>query len=106
MSKIRLLAVVAVCSLLPLPSYGQQVVDGSASVLGDDDLAQLLSALPGFLLDPSSAQLSKLHKDPDNGDYICGFFNAKNSFGGYVGMQPFRYGLKNKMLITKMNTPC
>ncbi|WP_085025605.1 hypothetical protein [Ensifer aridi] len=84
----------------------QEVTDGSTGTITPQELAALVASLPNFLKDPESARLSKLHLDPDNQDYVCGFLNAKNGFGGYVGDQPFRYGLKNGMLITDMNTPC
>lgn len=77
----------------------QEVIDGSASNIEASELDALLKSTPEFLKDPTSAQFSKLRKDPTNSDYICGSINAKNAFGGYVGTQYFRYGLGNGMLI-------
>lgn len=88
------------------PGLCQEISDGSEKNISSQQLAALVGALPEFLKDPDSARLSKLHLDPDNADYVCGFVNAKNGFGGYVGDQPFRFGLTNSMLITGMNTPC
>lgn len=88
------------------PVFSQSVTDGSESRISSAELRLLYKVLPDFLKDPASAQFTKLHKDPNNGDYICGFVNAKNGMGGYTGTQPFRFGIKNEMLITGMNSPC
>lgn len=40
------------------------------------------------LKDPVSAQFRNLRGGKSNGS-VCGEINAKNSFGGYVGFQPF-----------------
>lgn len=40
----------------------------------------------GHLRDPNSLMLRDLHV---RGEAICGYLNAKNSFGGYVGFTPF-----------------
>lgn len=41
--------------------------------------------------DPDSVQVSGLEAaEYENGSYIvCGFYNAKNGFGGYAGRTPF-----------------
>lgn len=80
-------------------AHSQVVVDDSSSKIESAELEALVKSAPEFLKDPASAQFSKLRKDPDNADYICGQVNAKNGFGGYVGTRYFRYGLKNGMLI-------
>lgn len=86
--------------------FAQTVTDGSEGSITSGEMEGLMKVLPEFLKDPTSVQISKLHKDKDNGDYVCGMINAKNSFGGYTGTQPFRFGVKNEMLITGMNSPC
>jgi|RhiMethySRZTD1v2_1073278.scaffolds.fasta_scaffold431329_3 hypothetical protein len=44
------------------------------------------------LLDPQSAQFDRV-RVVQSGDrkFVCGWINAKNRFGGYVGRQPFVY---------------
>ncbi|KQS84121.1 MULTISPECIES: hypothetical protein [unclassified Rhizobium] len=51
-------------------SYGQTVTDGSAGAISAVELQSLYKVLPDFLKDPESARLTKLHKDPDNQDYV------------------------------------
>lgn len=48
------------------------------------------SALKELLNDPGSAQFFDLKRDA-TGKNVCGFFNAKNRMGGYVGRTPFFY---------------
>lgn len=53
------------------------------------ELKSIKSALANRLKDPDSIKLSEIRvKD----DYVCGFINAKNSYGGYTGKKPF-YGM-------------
>lgn len=47
-------------------------------------------ALKGLLTDPSSVQFSDLRQGAEPGN-VCGFFNAKNRLGGYVGKTAFFY---------------
>jgi hypothetical protein len=42
------------------------------------------------LVDPSSAQFESVRENPKTGA-VCGFVNAKNRMGGYVGATPFVY---------------
>ena len=48
------------------------------------------NALKSTLNDPDSAKFSALSPGKSEGD-VCGFFNAKNRMGGYVGDTPFFY---------------
>lgn len=45
----------------------------------------------GSLKDPDSARFGQIAAaKADNGTiYVCGYVNARNSFGGYTGMQPY-----------------
>ncbi len=53
------------------------------------------SAVSESLLDPQSAQFSKLkivdrvNEDKSSSMKVCGYVNAKNSFGGYTGNKGF-----------------
>jgi hypothetical protein len=52
------------------------------------------SAVLAGLKDPDSARFGAMSasKDLDGVVVICGLVNARNSFGGYVGMSPY-YGV-------------
>lgn len=53
----------------------------------------------GMLKDPSSAMFRNLKVQPYlNGHVLCGEYNAKNSYGGYVGFKPFVAGLSTAAL--------
>jgi hypothetical protein len=45
------------------------------------------------LFDPYSAQFEDLTvaRNTNGGEFVCGFVNAKNKMGGYVGRAPFVY---------------
>ncbi|EIL86916.1 hypothetical protein UU5_20365 [Rhodanobacter sp. 115] len=42
------------------------------------------------LIDPSSGQFESVYENPKTGA-VCGFVNAKNRMGAYVGASPFVY---------------
>lgn len=45
------------------------------------------------LKDPESARFSDVaYREAGTDKYICGYVNAKNSYGGYVGPRQFIYG--------------
>ena len=48
------------------------------------------NAVKKLLNDPDSAQFSEVTNGKKNGD-VCGFVNAKNRMGGYVGNTAFFY---------------
>lgn len=67
-----------------------QVVDDTASLVDQHKLKNVISNLSKDLKDPSSLQIRNLHESksqPQN--ILCGEYNAKNSFGGYVGYSKF-----------------
>lgn len=56
----------------------------------DDDVKRAKTLLVSELKDPSSAVFGDVKVRINNGNkYACGMFNAKNSYGGYTGMQQF-----------------
>ena len=65
-----------------------------------------LSLLKSTLSDPDSVQV-KIYKmrlddkfiDGKPGDYVCGAFNAKNRFGGYVGFTRFYWSTRRGLHI-------
>lgn len=54
-------------------------------------MAAVKRDLPKALKDPESARFGSMSgsRGNDGTTYVCGYVNAKNSFGGYTGEQPF-----------------
>lgn len=74
----------------------------AASVSGTPTAAEkaaVLSVMQSHLKDPASAQYRWLAKRP--GGHYCGMVNAKNSYGGYIGFQPFALILDDKLGLLK-----
>lgn len=66
-------------ALLALPVLVACGVEGDAK-----------KGVKALLNDPESAQFYDLKRN-STGKNVCGFFNAKNRMGGYVGRTPFMY---------------
>jgi hypothetical protein len=52
-------------------------------------------------------QIATRSRGGDGGTYVCGYVNGRNSFGGYVGQQPFmgmliEQGKKAAFVVTSM----
>lgn len=58
----------------------------------DETSAAMKEAVVKDFLDPESARFRGVVV-AESGKVLCGFVNAKNSFGGYVGFRPFDYSL-------------
>lgn len=54
--------------------------------VGPDPISFAQSQVTAELIDPNSAQFREVN---DFGNHVCGEVNARNSFGGYTGFQPF-----------------
>jgi hypothetical protein len=67
---------------------GISSVDTNAFAAPRSYVPQIRQAFSFYLKDPSSVQIEILNNKPDA---ICGRYNAKNSFGGYVGYKFFSY---------------
>jgi hypothetical protein len=57
----------------------------------DNDKAIMEKSFRQNLADPSSVQVQgvTVFQSPNGNRMICGSFNAKNAFGGYIGYQQF-----------------
>lgn len=57
----------------------------------DNDVAHAQDVIKERLKDPESARFRRVYGAKNENDKIaiCGEFNAKNSYGGYVGYKPF-----------------
>ncbi len=86
-------------SLVVVATFVVAIV-GALGVAGPTEAAETLTAaqeekvldgLRKILKDPNSAILGQIEAGPEESGtiYICGFVNAKNSFGGYTGDKPF-----------------
>lgn len=78
----------------------QVIIDKSDAGMTDVQINQMYAVVTADFLDPGSAQFKGLTRSspgyrPER--TICGFVNAKNSFGGYVGFRPFSYDSLNKL---------
>lgn len=72
---------------------------GGCSLIGGADNETVATAKERIgqkLKDPSSAIFSDLHVTEDK--YVCGYVNAKNSYGGYVGREGFVIDTKGNEL--------
>lgn len=110
----RLPLLLAATFALAPPSGAQSIVDGSGGGLPNEHVKSALSVVSAGLFDPGAAQFfavgqpfedvygivspqadGKLLRDQT----ICGFYNAKNLHGAYVGLQRFGYDWKNRNLV-------
>ncbi len=83
------LAIAGCASPPPGPAPLPPVSDRPAS---DQEVALALQALKDGAKDPDSVQVRDVKvavHDKPGGSHMCGMFNAKNSYGGYVGFEPF-----------------
>lgn len=78
---IGVLAVAAMCS-----------TSAAAGEPSAEEITLIRRGVVDHLKDPESARFGKLVVGPnrkESGAVVCGQVNARNSFGGYTGMQPF-----------------
>lgn len=94
-----------VCSLLiagcalteaptPVAVVPSAVLKTSPFALSAQDKSAIEAAVRESLKDPLSAQFGASYavETPDKTIYVCGYVNAKNSFGGYTGKKLY-YGI-------------
>lgn len=96
---VRFLGVVLMS--IALSSCAQTVVDNSTRdipppsapyAITAEDVTAIEAGVRSGLKDPASATFGPSMKAmlrTDGMVTVCGYVNAKNSYGGYVGMQPF-----------------
>ena len=72
-----------------LTAMAAETIDGSDARVGTKLLRQATEVLGNALSDPASIQFKALSQPQDG--MVCGLYNAKNKFGGYVGFAPFGY---------------
>jgi hypothetical protein len=64
---------------------------GTPLALSHDQIIAVQVGVMASLKDPDSARFGPIYavRSPDGVIVACGYVNAKNSFGGYTGDQPF-----------------
>ena len=66
------------------------VVGSSSAQVEDQAIADAKAKIAMKMKDPESARFTDLVAvDNGKGPTVCGWINAKNSYGGYVGYKPF-----------------
>lgn len=65
---------------------------------GETQIAAAKAAVERTLIDPESVRYRDLHEAPGKG--VCGQYNAKNSYGGYVGFKGFAWTEATGQVIT------
>lgn len=83
------LMLVASCTAPPLPP---DLVSVGSFAPSDAQIAEIQDAVRRELKDPASATFGFMTagKNAQGRLMVCGLVNARNSFGGYTGMQPFQ----------------
>lgn len=85
MKKLLLASVLVAMSVSESTAVEQTPID-------ETTMRNLQDTVPRDFFDPGSAQFRDLVLT-DGGGVVCGFVNAKNKFGGYVGFRPFDYNI-------------
>jgi hypothetical protein len=100
--------IVGLLSLSASGASALQVMDDSALVIGQELLAQIDRSAGEKVRDPTSI----LYRDLSlgkllDGRYqnVCGYLNAKNAFGAYVGFTPFWFGGNGISIFEKNDMP-
>lgn len=85
----------------------QRIILGAALLLapalawGSSHAAEIAHAkarIVSMLKDPASVQWKDVRWS-DGADGVCGYYNAKNSFGGYTGFKYFFFGADGEVAI-------
>lgn len=100
------LSIISGSVLFSASAYAQTVVDQSDKELDPEKVKAIIASFTFAITDPLSAQIIQMRPaKPDSPD-ICGFINAKNQYGGYMGFKPFRYVAAFKELSFGENAHC
>jgi len=93
--------VVSACAMSPAPHpTAESNEQAILTTIPDSQMKEIKAEVAKQLKDPESARFGNINVGKfSNGDLIlCGWINAKNSYGGYTGMKPF---LANYVIQTK-----
>lgn len=84
------IALAFIALILIARAFSQEFADDTHTRIEGEDLNKLKTAFSRVLFDPYTAKVSSLQYRSDN-KIVCGFVNAKNRFGAYVGSKAFYY---------------
>jgi len=76
----------------------QAIASGTKAPL---TIAAAKSSVTESLRDPESARFRDVRRNTANGA-VCGYVNAKNAYGGYVGESPFIYYHSSKYSVPQL----
>ncbi|RWK85294.1 MAG: hypothetical protein EOR52_27700 [Mesorhizobium sp.] len=89
MKTLTVVATFAIVVCCTAPATSAEFLDGTKDAIPPEILDAAVSTIIHKLRDPGSAQFQGLVMARSK--VLCGFVNAKNGFGGYVGFTPFLY---------------
>lgn len=94
--KKKLLALLLGGVLVSTPRIAKcELTKGISSSLSSREIAAVKEGIIKGLRDPDSAKFGNMvaaaakHETAGEIKYVCGYINAKNSYGGYTGMTPY-----------------
>ena len=91
--KAKIFALIACANLIQgcSSTNTQPPLMSSPYILSKQQIEAVKSSVLSSLKDPDSAKFSSSFNSTRsaNKTYVCGYVNARNSFGGYVGDKPF-----------------
>lgn len=90
MKRLVLILAVVACTGGDGSFYGLEA-GGTPVTLSEAQIAAVQRPIIADLKDPESARFTGIAaaRSPSGAIAVCGYVNAKNSFGGYVGAKPF-----------------
>lgn len=91
MKRVALAVTVLMLSACAISPEHKRPIAVVAVSVPQSDVELITSAIGANMKDPSSTMVKNMVSDKPEGDmyFVCGQVNGKNSYGGYVGYQPF-----------------
>lgn len=68
-----------------------------------DIAEQVANDVSELFADPETVQIRRVRLNIDKSS-ICGQYNAKNAFGGYVGFKPFKYIIERRKVYADISS--
>jgi hypothetical protein len=89
-SALAVLISTAVTACAATPPQERQLETATPITLNAKQVAAVRDGVTKSLKDPESARFGRMIGGRTSGGVmVCGYVNAKNSFGGYIGEKPF-----------------
>lgn len=112
---IPLCLLLSACSTISFPPIPENADFGASP---KDYKAMIQGYFTSLAIDPTSVQINYIHHKPQKGwipqptnmfstkkelgYFVCGYFNAKNRYGGYAGRKPFFFGFQEGILVYEL----